>query len=303
MYNELSAYLAEKDVKYKGHIKLSEYSSVRIGGDIEIGIFPHTEQKLISVLSYLKEMSISFALFGNMTNVLADDSRFRGAVVFTRGVKSFRLNENVALAECGVSFSALISKMAEHSLGGLEPLFGIPGTVGGMIYSNAGAFGMEIADVLLYVRAYDIENNEVLTISKEDLGLSYRHSLFKDNKNLFILDAAFKFAHRESDKIFSDIRAISEVRRRKQPIEYPSLGSVFKRRDGIIPAKLIDESSLRGYRIGGAEVSEKHAGFIVNKGGATAGEFKCVVEHVKKTISQKYGVNLEEEIEYFNFLP
>ena len=303
MYNELFAYFREKDVEYKGNISLSSYSYVRIGGIVTVGVFPDTAEKLILTLRYLHTNGFPFCVIGKMTNLLANDGEYNGVAVFTHKIDSYRISEQLVSVACGTRLSRVISELSDHSLGGLEALFGIPGTVGGMIYSNAGAFGSEISDFLVSAQLYDIKCDRVYEVGRDELRLSYRHSSLKENKHLMLLEATLLFSKKDSIKIKEDIKSVSERRRSAQPLGEPSLGSAFKRCASAPVSKLIDDCGLKGYRVGGAEISSKHAGFIVNRGGATADDYKQILLYVKERIFQKYGMRIEEEIEFLEFLP
>ena len=303
MYNELFAYLGEKDVKYKGYIKLSDYSSVKIGGTVDVAVFPDTKDKLVLTLKYLYANRYSFCIIGKMTNLLADDSDFSGVAVFTTEIKGYSIDNYYVSVECGALTSKLINELCSHSLGGLESLFGIPGTLGGMIYSNAGAYGAEISDYVIDVTVYDITNDSIVTLPKSELRFSYRHSIFKENKYLILLSARLLLENKDTRSIKEKMQTIIDKRKATQPLKMPSLGSVFKRYGGAPVSRLVDLCGLKGYRIGGAEVSEKHAGFIVNIGSATASDYKRIISYIKECIFDKFGLRIEEEIEYFGFLP
>ena len=303
MYNALFSYLREKDVEYKGNLKLSSISYVRIGGSIDAGVFPDTRDKLIDVLRYLYKNGYPFCVIGRMTNLLADDRDYCGVAVFTSKIKGYEVRGNHAFVECGVMLSQLITRLCDLSLGGLESLFGIPGTLGGMIYSNAGAFETEISDFLVSAEVYDVKMDKIITFGKESLRMSYRHSMLSEDKYKILLSATLSLSKKESDRIKADLRAVISKRKSSQPYNEPSLGSVFKRCEGAPVSGLIDACGLKGYSVGGAEISKKHAGFIVNRGNATSDDYKRLINHIKDKIFQNYGLRIEEEIEYLSLLP
>ena len=303
MYNALFSYLKEKDVKYKGNVNLSLHSYIKIGGIVDVGVFPNTKDKLILVLQYLYSGGYPFFVVGKMSNLLPKDSNYNGVAVFTDEVRDYIVDGNIVTVDCGAMLSSVIRRLQNLSLGGLEALFGIPGTVGGMIYSNAGAFGSEISDRLISVRVYDVTKNSICSLNKSDLNFSYRHSLLKENKHIIILDAVFSFLKKNLIQIKEDIRACIDKRKATQPIGQPSLGSTFKRCNSIPIAKLIDDCGLKGYRIGDAEISKKHAGFIVNRGAASSNDYSNLIAYIKDKIFEKYSLSINEEIEYLDFLP
>ena len=303
MYNELFSYLREKDVKYKGNVNLSLLSSVKIGGEVKVGIFPNSIEQLVDVLRFLHSGGYPFCIIGKMTNLLADDRVYNGVAVFTDKIKGFVVNGNIVRITCGSMLSGVIMRLSEYSLGGLEMLCGIPGTLGGMIYSNAGAFGRELSDFFVSATVYDIKKDKIFTATKDQLYFSYRHSCFKDNKFLAVLDVSLSFEFKDKEIIKQQIKETQDKRKSTQPIAYPSLGSVFKRCGGVSVARLADECGIKGHMIGGAQISEKHAGFIVNIDNASSEDFRKMISFVKDKIHKCYGLTIEEEIEYFNFLP
>ena len=232
-----------------------------------------------------------------MTNILPCDGCFSGVLVITAKMNNYSVAENKVYAECGVAFSRLLSNRADKELGGYEQLFGIPGSVGGMIYSNAGAFGREISDVCESVRLYFPKEKRVAVTKRDEMGFLYRSQKYKGT-DAVILGADFSFLSLPRDKIKARQAEFIKVRKAKQPYGEKSLGSIFKRRADIPVSRLIDELMLKGTRFGGAEISKKHAGFIINSGGATALDVKILISRVKNEIYAKYGFIPEEEIEY-----
>lgn len=297
MDDSFFAFLAEKDVEYKRNIPIRDFSSVRIGAEASVLAFPDTEEKLIAVVRYLENNGIKYRVVGKMTNILPSDEPYGGVLIFTLRLTGFSYSGTEVRAECGALLALVIARAACHSLGGAEPLSGIPGSVGGMVYSNAGAFGLQISDVFIGARVYDIASDSVLRLSNDDMRFSYRKSALSD-KRYILLEASFRFIKKDGGDILREIGKIKEKRRCSQPYEFPSLGSVFKRAGEISAARLIDDCGLKGYSVGGAEISKKHAGFIVNKGGATSADFKSIIEHARQKVNEKYGIRLEEEIEF-----
>ncbi len=296
MIDELFINLDEKDVKYDRNIPISRISSVKIGAEAEVIVHPSTIDELIFVLSLCERLKIKYKTVGNMTNLLPTDTPFCGVLISTVALNRFEITDNVIRCECGCSFSSLILRLARLGLGGAEPLFGIPGTVGGMLYQNAGAFGVEISDYVISALVYSPKRATTIRLSRDEMSFSYRRSRFS-SEELIILEASFIFIEKDCDRILSDVKKIREKRNASQPHTLPSLGSVFKRVGGTSAAYYIDKAGLKGYSINGAAVSEKHAGFIVNIGGARSADFLALVEHIKSVVFSKFGIELECEIE------
>lgn len=295
--NELIAFLDSQDVKYQRNVKLSERTTVAIGGFAKIVILPKSKEQFTKILIYLSEKGVLFKVLGNMSNILPSDNDVDTVLVSSLGINRFSVSDALVYADCGVLFSKLILSVAKHRLGGAESLFGIPGTVGGMISMNAGAYGFAVSDFLSEVELYDCKTGEVITLKSADIEFSYRDSEIK-RQNLIVLSAKFHFSVFESEVIFNKIREIKRKRAESQPIAAKSLGSVFRKSESYAASYLIDRCGLKGTAVGNVSVSEKHAGFFVNNGGGTAADFLKLSEIVKKTVKEKYGVELTEEFEY-----
>lgn len=297
MTEEILGFLKANDVKYTRDEYLSRLSTVKIGGMADFVAYPDSEDKLIRLVEFLEEEKIEYKILGRMSNVLPADARYRGVIVRTDLMRRVDFQDNIIVAEAGISLPRLSSLCQDMSLSGLEELSGIPGSLGGAILGNAGAYGREISDLVIDVSAYDIDCKTVVEIPTERLGFGYRTSAFKASR-LVILSARLGLTFGDKDKIQTKIREISTKRRNSQPTSKPSLGSTFKRPgENIYPWRLIDECGLRGFSIGGAAISEKHAGFIVNQGNATSADYLAVASYVKNTVQEKTGVNLEYEFE------
>lgn len=290
-------YLKQNEVEYKRNFKLSAISAIRIGGAAKIVIFPHSIEQLIKVVDYIYDSRIRYKILGRMSNVLPSDNGYDGAVIFTHRIGQIEIMNGYAVAECGASITAIISRLAERSLSGMEKLFGIPSSCGGAVYGNAGAFGCDISSVLLYAEAYSPSLKKRIILSNADLGFSYRNSALKSS-GMVLLSSAFAYKRSDSRLIRAGLREIKEKRTSTQPYGMPSLGSTFKREGSIPVSRLIDELGLKGFRIGGAEISKKHAGFIVNSGGALASDYYALVQFIKHKVFEKYGFYPTEEIEY-----
>lgn len=231
-----------------------------------------------------------------MSNLIIKNRIYDGVIIKTDKISTKSLAENTLVVGCGVKLGGEIHRLATLGLGGMEGLAGIPGTVGGMIKQNAGAFGFEISDRFLEATCYDIKDGTLSHRTKEDMRFSYRDSRLSEKKEVLI-SASFELTSRKSEDIVTDLRKFRRQRISTQPTECPSLGSIFKQNNGVSAGFYIDKSGLKGFSIGGAQISEKHAGFIVNKGGATADDFIRLIDYAKKCVYSNFGVELSEEID------
>lgn len=289
--------LRKEGIECDDSLLLSSKTSFRIGGKADLAVFPRDSGELQHILSELYELKIPYIVVGNGSNILFEDEGYRGCVIFTEKMNGVAVDGNRIVAGAGASFTALAVNAKNASLTGLEFAYGIPGSVGGAVVMNAGAYGGEVAQVLESCTLYDAEKREILTLKREEMGLSYRHSIFSENKNYICLSASFVLNNGNKGEIDAVMRDLMQRRITKQPLEYPSAGSVFKRpAPDLFVGKMIEDSGLKGYTVGGAQVSEKHAGFIINIGGATACDVLDLIEHVKGVIRGNYGVELECEI-------
>lgn len=274
---------------------LSSHTTFRIGGDASLFVSPADEDQLIGVISYLEKNGIRYFLLGKGSNVLFDDAGYDGAVVSTSKLDKISVCGNEITAQCGASFTYLASVAAGNSISGLEFAYGIPGSVGGAVFMNAGAYGSETAAVLKSSRYLDISDCTVKTLPLEEHLFGYRDSVFR-HRRFIHLSSVFALQAGDKAQIRAYMNELMQRRRDKQPLEYPSAGSVFKRYPGRYTAQMIDEAGLRGLSVGGAQVSEKHAGFIVNKGNATSSDVIALVGKVREAIRDKYGIEIECEI-------
>ena len=278
---------SNEDLSKKSHIKI---------GVIAKTVYPDSEQELIRAVSLFEEFGIPYKILGRMSNVLITDSSIDRVFIKTDRLDAITVDGGGITAECGVRFSNLIRKALGLGFSLLPELVGIPGCVGGMIYSNAGAFGREIADQVISCKVFNKASGDVVLMSKDEMTFGYRNSILRENK-LVLLEVRFSLICDLKECIEEKMKAVYEKRKSTQPVGFLSLGSVFKRPEGDFAARLIDASGLKGLRIGDAQISEKHAGFIVNLKSATAEDILSLVEIVKNTVYKKFGVVLEEEIE------
>ena len=272
-------------------------STMKAGGTVRRVIRPRDERELCAVLRELSLDNEKPLLLGNGSNVVFRSCGYDGTVVLTEALSEVSVSGNEIYCGAGASLTGVAVTACENSLSGLEFAYGIPGTVGGGVFMNAGAYGGEMVDVIESVRCCDAEGN-VKVLPKEALGLSYRHSAFMEN-GLYVLGATLRLARGDKDAIRAKMSKNMEKRRTKQPLEYPSCGSAFKRPEGYFAAALIEQCGLKGATVGGMQVSEKHSGFIINKGNATGDDVEALLALVQKTVYEKTGVMLETEVRLY----
>ena len=274
---------------------LSRHTSFRIGGPAEILACPGTEAELTAVLALCRREEIPCRILGGGTNILAPDQGIRGVVVLTRGLEEIRLcNETEIEAGCGLSLARLALFAQKQGLTGLEFAHGIPGTVGGGMYMNAGAYGGEMVQAAVSARFLNPDGS-IETVEGAHMGLSYRHSAFMEREGV-ILSARFRLSPGDPEVILARMRELMEKRRSSQPLDLPSAGSTFKRPVGGYAAALIQEAGLKGFRVGDAAVSATHSGFVVNLGSATAADVLELVRQVQERVEAHSGIRLEPEV-------
>lgn len=288
------------------NVKLSEYTSFKTGGPADCLVRPVTIDELKKVTDYVRKNNIPYYVIGNGTNMLAADEGFRGVIIALKdmsGEISFsdtQDDDTVAVtAYAGCTLARLSAEAASKGLAGTEFASGIPGSIGGAVVMNAGAYGGEIKDILDYADVLD-ESGNILRLKNEDLGFGYRKSIIQE-KNYIVLMVSFLLKRGDEKTIKAEMRELNERRREKQPLEYPSAGSTFKRPEGLFAGKLIEDSGLKGYRVGDAQVSEKHCGFVVNRGKATSSDIYKLIGDVIGIVYEKTGVQLDPEIKLLGF--
>lgn len=273
---------------------MSRHITFRVGGPADILLTPDVKQ-IAEVLAILRRYSVPVTIIGNGSNLLVGDGGIRGAVVeIGRQMQTITVDGEVMTAGAGALLGKVAQEAYQHGLSGLEFAAGIPGSVGGAMVMNAGAYGGEMKDVVLSVKVLT-KDGKVLELSNEAMNFAYRHSCIAE-KNYVVLEAAFRLQPGDKTRIAERMEELKAQRISKQPLEYPSAGSTFKRPEGHFAGKLIMDAGLAGYTVGGACVSEKHCGFVVNKEQGTARDVLSVIEHVQKTVKAQYGVELETEV-------
>ena len=280
------------------HEPMSQHSSFRIGGPVRALAAPSDVTSLTKLCSVLKQNHIAPMMLGNGTNILFPDEGLDQVFLVSteKLTKMFLLPDGALYAEAGVSLSKLASFAQQNGLAGLEFASGIPGTVGGGTIMNAGAYGGELKDAIESVVCLYVPDQRLYELTREQCAFAYRSSLFKKLGGCLVLSVVFRLEKGDGEAIAAKMRELNERRRDKQPLDLPSAGSAFKRPEGYYAAALIDEAGLKGYTVGGAQVSEKHAGFVVNIGGATSHDVYDLMMHVRNTVYREKGVQMEPEI-------
>ena len=291
----LKARLRDAGIPYREGEPLAAHTTFKIGGPAALFVQPEGEGALCAAIALCKELAVPYYLLGNGSNILFGDRGYDGAVICLAGMAGEAVREGDCLtAPAGLPLGALCTAALRAGLTGLEFAYGIPGTVGGAVYMNAGAYGGEMKDVLVSVRQLTA-GGEVVETPAAALDLSYRHSVFETNGGC-ILAATVRLAAGDPEAIAARMNELMGRRRDKQPLDKPSAGSTFKRPAGAFAGALIDQCGLRGYRHGGAAVSEKHCGFVVNLGGATCADVLALCDEVRQIVQEKTGFTLEKEI-------
>ena len=297
MTGEILGFLQKNVVEYREHVSFRALSTVKIGGCVDVVAYPDNVEKLEALICYVRNNKIRYKILGRASNVLPRDENFHGVVIKTDRMNSLMRDKNTLIVDAGISIPRLSRVAYSFGLSGLEELSGIPGSLGGAIAGNAGAYGREIGQLVRSAALLDLDTGKFLELSKEEMQFGYRDSILK-HKDLIFVSAKLDLKNSNKDNIRFAMRCFSEQRRSSQPINQPSLGSVFKRPREDLPSwRLIDGAGMRGFRIGDAMVSEKHAGFIVNVGTATAGEYISLVQIIQEKVYEKYGIKLEREFE------
>ena len=297
---QLKQQLHAAGISYKENEPLSAHCTFKIGGPTDVFVLPENAEQLCRAIALCKACGTKYYLLGNGSNVLFEDAGYRGAVLDTTALKQELSITELPGAECsvavgaGTKLSTLCKAALDNSLTGLEFAYGIPGTVGGAVYMNAGAYGGEMKDVLTAV-TYLTREGKIVTEDASALDLSYRHSIFEENGGV-ILRATLRLKKGDPAAIKARMDELMQKRIDKQPLDKPSAGSTFKRPAGAFAAALIDQCGLRGFRHGGAAVSEKHCGFVVNLGGATCADVLALCDEVRAVVKEKTGFDLEKEI-------
>lgn len=286
------------------NVPMSHYTTFRVGGNAAYLVNVESEESLIALLKCLREAGMKYYLLGNGSNLLVSDRGFDGVMIRLCGdflscktaltERTDNLTVNELYAGAATSLSKVAQLAAEESLSGMEFAFGIPGTIGGAVVMNAGAYGGEMKQVVHSVRLLD-EELRVVTLSGEEMAFGYRSSIL-EQRQMIVLSVELELLSGDQDQIRQKMNENMSARREKQPLEYPSAGSTFKRPEGYFAGKLIQDAGLRGYSVGGAQVSEKHCGFVINRDNATASDIYRLIRNVQEKVRESSGVMLEPEV-------
>ena len=293
-YKGLEDILDKDSIKYNEPMK--KHTTMKVGGPCDCMVEPSSIEEIQKVLEYVKENNIKYYIMGNGSNLLVKDEGVHALIIkIANKFSGFEVNGEHIKAYSGCSVPKLSQIAKENSLSGLEFACGIPGSVGGGIRMNAGAYGSEMVNVVEKVGFLD-ENGNLNEIDGKDANFTYRHSMFVENPEYVVVYAIYKLQKGNKEEISRVMEENMNSRKQKQPIEYPNFGSVFKRPEGYFVGKLVDDCGLKGYKIGGAQVSTKHSGFMINIGDATCKDVLDLIEYVKEKVYEKFNVKLQEEV-------
>ncbi len=292
-YDALIQLTAEKNVLTDEPMK--KHVTFRVGGAADYFVSPESAEEVQKIILLCKEKGMPYYILGNGSNLLVSDSGYRGVIIqIYKSMSDISVEGELVKAQAGALLSAIAAQAAAASLTGFEFASGIPGTIGGAAVMNAGAYGGEMKDVIEQVTVLT-KDGEILVIPGEKMEMGYRTSIVAKNQYI-VLEAVIRLAHGEQEQIRAKMEELKEKRTTKQPLEYPSAGSTFKRPEGYFAGKLIEDAGLRGFQVGGAQVSEKHCGFVINKDQATAAEVRELIRQVSERVRENSGVTLEPEV-------
>ncbi len=283
---------SENQIEFNAN--MSEHIYFKVGGPADALLVPNTKEQLVKTIKVCKENNIPYYVIGNGSNLLVKDGGMRGVVIKLTEINKISSSNGKITAETGALLKDVSKEALDNNLTGLEFACGIPGSIGGAVFMNAGAYNGEIKDVIESAEVLT-QDGEIVTYNKEELNLGYRTSRVM-KENAIVLEAVFALENGDHEKIKARVDDLTEKRESKQPLEYPSAGSTFKRPEGYFAGKLIQDAGLKGYSIGGAAVSEKHSGFVINKGNATAKDVLDLIAHIQKEVKKQFGVDLYPEV-------
>lgn len=282
---------------------MSRHTTFRVGGPAKVYAKPDKVEDVSSLVDECVKNNDKYIIIGNGSNILFSDEGYDGVVIDLSGLKNIVISETPGkchvVAQAGVMLGKLGSELAKYSITGFEFASGIPGSIGGAVAMNAGAYGGEIKDCLEWVKVV-VPGEGIKVLKAEEVNLEYRHSLILD-EHYIVVEAGFEFDYGKKEQIKAYMDELSSKRRQKQPLEFPSAGSTFKRPEGYFAAKLIEDAGLKGYKVGGMQVSPKHAGFVVNTGEGTAKDFVELTNYIKEVVKDKFDVELELEVQLVGF--
>lgn len=276
---------------------MKKHTTFRVGGPADLLVCPKTATEIAEILKLCRAAEVPYFIIGNGSNLLVSDAGYRGVILkIFKNMNEIRIDGDRIYADAGALLSTVSRKAMEAGLAGMEFASGIPGTLGGACVMNAGAYGGEMKDILESVNVLT-DQGEIRTLSVEELELGYRYSVIKDRGDI-VLEAVLHLQEGDREQIAARMQELKEKRVEKQPLEYPSAGSTFKRPEGYFAGKLIQDAGLRGYRVGGAQVSEKHCGFVINTGDATAADVMELIRNVQDKVYERFQVRMEPEVKF-----
>lgn len=294
VYKNLEKIINKEYIKYDE--PLSKHNTMKVGGPCDVLVEVRTIDDIKNTIKFAKENNIKYYILGNGSNVFATDKGYRGIIIkIAKYFSDYNVDGEFVTVTSGMGMPRLSMICYKESLTGMEFACGIPGTVGGGVRMNAGAYGSQM-DTVVYQTKYLDQDGEIKVISLDEHEFGYRHSFFADHPEFIILETTFKLKKGNQEEIKEIMDKNNNARREKQPLEYANSGSTFKRPEGYFVGKMIDESNLKGYSVGDAEVSTKHGGFVINKGNASAEDLMALIKHVQKVIKENYNIDLETEV-------
>lgn len=295
-YIDIEKIIDKSKIKYNE--LMSKNTTMKVGGPCDVMILPTTIDEIKEVIKYAKNKNINCYVLGNGSNTIVKDEGIRGIVIkIANNFSDIKVEDDYMIIKSGVSMPFASIQAKKNLLKGFEFACGIPGTIGGGVRMNAGAYDGQMSDIVDSVTCLNTDSLDIVTINKDKLDFGYRHSIFTNHKNYVILEVKFKLQKGNIDEIEEKMKSNNSLRRTKQPLEYPSVGSIFKRPTGYFVGKLVSDAGLRGASVGGAQVSEKHTGFIINKDKATCRDILDLIKLVQDTVYSKFNVKLEVEPE------
>lgn len=293
MYEYIESFIPGEQILF--HEPMSKHTTFRVGGEAACMIYVQTEEEIRKLVSYLNQIEEDYFMLGNGSNILVGDKGYRGIIIkFGKQMEEIQVDGERMTIKAGALLPKVAVTAKEHGLTGLEFAAGIPGSIGGAIVMNAGAYDGEMKQIVESVRIID-RNGEILTLDNDAMEFGYRTSVVKDRPYI-VLEVVLRLQPGDKEAIGARMEELAALRKSKQPLEYPSAGSTFKRPEGYYAGKLIMDAGMRGYRIGGAQVSDKHCGFIINVNKATAADIKEVIEEVQERVKKRFHVSLEPEV-------
>ncbi len=293
MYDHIQSFIPSEHILFQE--PMNRHTTFRVGGEAQCMILIQDEEELSKLILYLNQIEHEYFILGNGSNLLVGDKGYQGIIIkFSDRMEQVTVDGTRVIAKAGALLSKVAAVAKEHSLSGMEFAAGIPGSIGGGIVMNAGAYGGEMKQIVEEVRVMD-KNGEILVLDNDTMEFGYRTSIIK-NRAFIVLEVVLQLREGSIEDITAKTEELMQLRKKKQPLEYPSAGSTFKRPEGYYAGQLIMEAGMRGYRIGGAQVSNKHCGFVINAGNATAADIKEVIEEVQERVRERFHVTLEPEI-------